>query len=127
MDSFVFYPLLGLSYVYEKIIILRPFIAIIGIPLALLGDTYVALVPSMGEMDSRFQRMVLCQTFPYTWKFIQFQNNKLNVKKDDVLIKIIREVSRSESLNKYLDGLRADVYSRSEIMSGKYGNFSFYD
>ena len=56
-------PLLGLSYVYERIIIIRPFVAIIGIPLAILGDTYVALLPSMGEMDSRYSKMICCQTF----------------------------------------------------------------
>ncbi|MBI3616962.1 MAG: hypothetical protein HY210_01935 [Candidatus Omnitrophica bacterium] len=81
-------PLLGLSYVYERIAILRPFISIIGIPLAALGDTYVALMPSMGEMDSRFTKLIICQTFPYTWKFLQFQNNKLNIGKNDVLTKM---------------------------------------
>jgi len=113
-------PLLGLSYVYERASIMRIFIAIIGIPLAVLGDTYVALLPSMGEMDSRFSKMVCCRTFPYTWRFMQFQNNKLNIGKDDVLIKILREVSTDKVLDKYLDGLRADVYSRSDYLNGKY-------
>ena len=44
--------------------IVIPFVAIIGIPLAILGDTYVALLPSMGEMDSRYSKMICCQTFP---------------------------------------------------------------
>ena len=113
-------PLLGLSYVYERIAILRPFISIIGIPLAVIGDTYVALIPSMGEMDSRYQKLILCQTFPYTWRFIQFQNNKLNIGKNDVLTKILREVSRAKPLDKYLDSLRADVNSRPDYMNGKY-------
>lgn len=112
--------LLGLSYVYERIAILRPFISIIGIPLVVIGDTYVALMPSMGEMDSRYQKLVLCQTFPYTWRFIQFQNNKLNIGKNDVLTKILREVSRAKPLDKYLDSLRADVYSRPDYINGKY-------
>lgn len=45
-------PLLGLSFVYERLAITRPFISIIGIPLAVIADTYVALLPSMGEMGS---------------------------------------------------------------------------
>lgn len=114
------YPLLGLSYVYERIAILRPFISIIGIPLALIGDTYIALMPSMGEMDSRYTKLILCQTFPYTWKFNQFQNNKLNIERNDILAKILREVSKAKPLNKYLDGLRAEVYSRSDYRSGRY-------
>ena len=115
-----FGPLLGLSYVYERVAITRPIIAIIGIPLAVLGDTYVALLPSMGEMDSRYEKMICCQTFPYTWRFIQFQNNKLNIGEDDVLTKILRGVSTNKVFDKYLDGLRADVYSRSDYLNGKY-------
>lgn len=113
-------PILGLSYIYEKVAILRPFISIIGIPLAVIGDTYVALMPSMGEMDGRYAKMVICQTFPYTWRFNQFQNNKLNIGKDDVLVKILREVSKAEPLGKYLDSLRAEVYERPDYLNGKY-------
>lgn len=113
-------PLLGLSYVYERVAILRPFISIIGIPLAVIGDAYVALMPSMGEMDSRFTKLIICQTFPYTWKFLQFQKGKLNIEKDDVLAKILKEVSRAKPLSKYLDSLRADVYSRPDYVNGKY-------
>ncbi len=110
-------PLLGLSYVYERVAIARAFISIIGIPLAVIGDTYVALLPSMGEMDSRYAKMIVCQTFPYTWRFNQFENNKLNIEENDVLTKILREVSRVKALDKYLDGLRADVYSREYYTS----------
>jgi hypothetical protein len=114
-------PLLGLSYVYERVVIIRPFISIIGIPLAVLGNTYVALLPSMGEMDSRYGKMIICQTFPYTWKFIQFQFNKINIGENDVLAKILREVSRVDPLlDKYLDTLRADVYSRPDYVNGKH-------
>ena len=113
-------PLFGLSYIYERIVILRPFISIIGIPFAVIGNTYIALMPSMGEMDSRYAKMVICQTFPYTWRFYQFENDKLNIGKNDVLAKILRKVSRAKSLDKYLDTLRADIYSRPDYMNGKY-------
>lgn len=114
------YPLLGLSYIYERVAILRPLISIIGIPLTVIGDTYVALIPSMGEIDSRYAKMIICQTFPYTWRFSQFQSNKLNIGKDDALTKILQEVSRAEPLNKYLDNLRANVISRKDYTDGKY-------
>jgi len=39
----------------------------LGIPLALIGDIYVSLIRSMGEMESRIVKMLYCQTFPYTW------------------------------------------------------------
>lgn len=113
-------PLLGLSYIYERVVILRPFIAIVGIPLAVIADTYVALMPSMGEMESRYDKLILCQTFPYTWKFLQFQKGKINIGKEDVLTKILQQVSTAKPLKNHLDGLRADVYSRPDYMNGKY-------
>jgi hypothetical protein len=44
----------------------------------------------------------------------------LDIEKNDILSKILKEVSRAKPLNKYLDNLRADVYSRPNYMSGKY-------
>jgi len=115
-----YYPLLGLSYIYEKISFLRPIIAVIGIPLAVIGDTYVALIPSMGEIESRYEKMILCQTFPYTWKFTQFQKNKLNIGKDDILSKILKKITKVKAISKYLDTLRIDVCSRSDYINGKH-------
>ena len=99
-------PLLGLSYVYERAPIARPFTAVIGIPLAVLGDTYVALLPSMGEMDSRYSKMVCCQTFPYTWRYFRYSNNKLDIDQDDILNRILREVSTSEPLSRFLERIK---------------------
>ncbi|KKT42646.1 MAG: hypothetical protein UW64_C0016G0008 [Microgenomates group bacterium GW2011_GWC1_44_37] len=115
-----FYPLLGLSYVYERIIILRPFISIIGIPLAVIGDIYVALMPSMGEMESRYEKLIICQTFPYTWKYLQLVEGKINIKNNDSLTKILREVSNAKPLKIYLDKLRVDVVSRPGSIKRNY-------
>lgn len=99
-------PLLGLSYVYEKVYMVRPFVAIIGIPLAVFGDTYVALLPSMGELDSRYSKMIICQTFPYSYSYFQYSNCKLNLPLERVLIFILGEVSKSEPLREYLAHIR---------------------
>jgi hypothetical protein len=96
-------PLLGLSYLFENVLILRPIVSIIGIPLAIIGDTYVALIPSMGETESRYSKMVLCQTFPFTFRYFQFSNNKLKLSSNDVLFKIFAEVSKSKPLGSYLE------------------------
>ncbi|RXG65189.1 hypothetical protein ES695_09030 [Candidatus Atribacteria bacterium 1244-E10-H5-B2] len=69
----------------------------------------MALLPSMGGMDNRYSKMICCQTFPYTWRFIQYQNNRINIGKNDVLTKILREVSTNKVFDKYLDDLRAKV------------------
>lgn len=96
-------PLLGLSYIYEKVFIVRPIIAIVGIPLAIIGDTYVALLPSMGEADSRFSKMIICQTFPYSYSYFQYSSHKLNLEPDNILNKIFVEVSKSKPLGEYLN------------------------
>lgn len=113
-------PLLGLSYVYERVSILRFVTSIIGIPIALIGDVYVSLMPSMGEWDSRFQKLIMCETFPYTWKFIQYQKGKINITKEDALTKILKEVSKDSVLDKYLDEMRVNVFARKENIDGKY-------
>lgn len=113
-------PLLGLSYIYERVAILRPFIAIVGIPLAVTGDAYVAIIPSMGELESRFEKMIICQTFPYTWRFTQLKKGKDVIEKNDVLTKILRGISKADPLGKYLDNLRADVVSRPYYLKKNY-------
>jgi chromosomal replication initiator protein len=113
-------PLLGLSYVYERVAITRPFIAIIGIPLAILGDTYIALLPLMGEMDSRYSKMICCQTFPYTWRYFQYNNCKLKINQDDILNKIFQEVSRAEPLRKYLDDLNQRIQQTNRLKNASY-------
>jgi hypothetical protein len=98
-------PLLGLSFVYERVYILRIISAIIGIPIAVLGDTYVALLPSMGEMESRYSKMILCQTFPYTFRYLQFSKGKFLLEKDDILFTIFVEVSKAKPLGNYLENI----------------------
>jgi hypothetical protein len=106
-------PLLGLSYVYERVVITRPFVAIVGIPLAILGDIYVALLPSMGELDSRYSKMIFCQTFPYTYRYFQFANHKLKIQSDDILYKIFKEVSKAKPLGNYLENIVLQNQSQS--------------
>jgi len=59
-------PLLGLSWLWGKTPLLRVPVAVLGIPLALLADTYACLMPSMGETKSRVEKILMCQTWPFT-------------------------------------------------------------
>lgn len=113
-------PLLGLSYIYERVTFLRPFISVLGIPLAVLGNAYVAMMPSMGEMEGRFEKLVICETFPFTWKYLQLINGKTNLTNNDTLTRVLREVSKAKPLSRYLDQLRADVISRPESLKSSY-------
>ena len=66
-------PLLGLSWVWGIAPFLRGPIAIVGIPWAFAGHIYAALMPSMGEQDSRVSKLLLAESWPYTldcWRMI---------------------------------------------------------
>jgi hypothetical protein len=95
-------PLIGVSYVWERVPFTRLFVSMLGIPLAVIGDIYVSLIPSMGEMDSRIVKMLYCQTFPYTWRFHQFHNRQLNIDSDDGLIIIFQRISKDIAIRQYL-------------------------
>ena len=101
-------PLIGLSYLYERVKLLRPFIVIIGIPIAVIGDTYVALIPSMGEMESRFSKMIICQSFPYSWRFVQFLYKGRKEYLDDNLTSVLISISEAKDLGKYIKSIMAE-------------------
>ena len=94
-------PLIGVSYVWERVLFTRLFMSMLGIPLAVAGDIYVSLIPSMGEMDSRIVKMLYCQTFPYTWRFHKLHSRQLNID-DNNLIKIFKRISKDKAIRKYL-------------------------
>ena len=65
-------PLIGVSYVWERVPFTRLFVSVLGIPLAVIADTYVSLVPSMGEMDSRIVKWYIVKHFLTHGDFINF-------------------------------------------------------
>jgi len=103
-------PLIALSYIYEKIYIARPIVSIVGIPLAVSGDIFTCLIPSMGEMESRYIKLIICQTFPYTHRFMQFYRNKLKIDNMDVLNTIFKEISKDIILGNFLESIKQKNY-----------------
>lgn len=69
------WPLIGLSWVWDKVPLLRIPAAIFGIPAAVLGDAYTAIVPSVGE-KSRVTRVLVCRTWPFSRQFLAFISSK---------------------------------------------------
>ena len=69
-------PLVALSYIYEKVYITRIFVAIVGLPIAVIGNIFCCLMPSMGEKNDRVTKMLLSNIFPFTWHC--FQYNRVN-------------------------------------------------
>lgn len=69
-------PLLGLSWLWRKLPFLRIPLAIIGIPIAILGSVYTAMMPSMGEIESRVIKLLLCETWPFSLECSAFLSGK---------------------------------------------------
>ena len=109
--TILFYlPLLGLSYIYENIKFLSPIATIIGIPIAVTGEVFVSLMPSMGENDSKMAKLLITNSFPYTYSISNFNNpTKLSylMKKDGHyrnLLEILHKEKTSNPLMKeYID------------------------
>ncbi len=61
-----YFPLLGITSLYEKVSFLRFLIGLVGLPFAILGYVYSCLTPSFGNFETRTKKFLLCESFPYT-------------------------------------------------------------
>jgi hypothetical protein len=73
--------LLATSWVWDRlellrvpplVAIVRAAVAVVGIPLALIAEIYVSLMPSMGDLEGRFEKLVTCWVWPFSldyWRF----------------------------------------------------------
>lgn len=96
-------PLLGLSWFCYKLPVFRNIIGILFLPWAVLADTFVALMPSMGELENRAAKLMLCNAWPFTWEFWQFWLGRLNLtlsKSPDAIAlrEVIERISRRDAL-----------------------------
>ncbi len=73
------FPMIGASWLTAKIGWLRTPIGLVGIPWAILANTFVALMPSMGELESRAAKLMLTESWPYSWECWRFQIGKLDL------------------------------------------------
>jgi len=102
------YPLLGLSWVWEKAPFLRVPIAVLGIPLAFIGNIYASLMPSMGELDSRVSKLLLSESWPYSldcWRMIRTKAMPESPGADDYRRIIIESSQKNPPYVQYLQNL----------------------
>ena len=66
-------PLLGMSWLWDRAPLLRLPVGVLGVPLAVLGGVYVSLVPSMGELDSRAVKLLVCWTWPFSLDYMRYR------------------------------------------------------
>ena len=101
-------PLLALSWLWSRVPLLRIPLGLFGIPLAVIGNIYVCLTPSMGEFESRFAKLALCQTFPYTldcWSFLGGRRDLEFEYPTDFDRVVTRLCRRDPTISQYFKGL----------------------
>jgi hypothetical protein len=93
-------PMVGASWVCTRIQALREPIGILGLPWAVVAHTYVCLMPSMGELESRAAKLMLTESWPYSWDFWQFQAGRLDIDsmQADHLREVLARTSRSDTV-----------------------------
>ena len=85
-------PMIALSWVCNKVPALRDVLGIIFIPWAVVAATFVALMPSMGELENRASKLMLCASWPFTWEFWRFLTRKLDLESADPATAALKEV-----------------------------------
>jgi len=108
--------LLGLSWFCNKLPLLRNVIGFLGIPFALVAEIFVCLMPSMGEVESRAVKMLLCESWPFTWEFWEFRSSRVAIESRDAshLQNIITRITRNDEIKqrviqRIIDGEQLDT------------------
>ncbi len=73
------FPMIGASWLSAKADWLRTPIGLVGIPWAIIANIFVALMPSMGELESRAAKLMLTESWPYSWECRMFQIGKADL------------------------------------------------
>lgn len=96
------FPLVGASWLCSRIEGLRNPIGLAGIPWAVVANTYASLMPSMGEVESRAAKLMLTESWPFSWEFWQFQTGRLDIASIDAghLSEVLERVSRRNPLKR---------------------------
>lgn len=91
-------PLIGLSWLCRKNEVIRNIVGFIGIPWAWVAHTYCCLVPSMGEFESRADKLMLAESWPFCWEYWQFGNGRLDIGSPEgqVLYRVLLRISRRD-------------------------------
>ena len=63
---------LGLSRLYRTAPWLSVPIGIVGIPFAVVGSTFIILIPSMGEIEQKWVKLSICDSFPFSADFSEY-------------------------------------------------------
>ncbi|NOS99613.1 MAG: hypothetical protein HOP29_03195 [Phycisphaerales bacterium] len=101
-------PLLGLSWLSGRFLGGRFVVGLLGLPWALLASTFICLMPSMGELESRCAKILLCATWPYSFEFWLFSTGRsgfMELRDGDFSEVLHRAIGRSPLAQTVVDRL----------------------
>lgn len=101
-------PLLALSWVWEKVPFLQIPIALIGIPIAFVGNIFASLMPSMGEVESRVSKLMLSDSWPYSldcWRMINSKTISKSPGSDNFIKLLLKSCEKNPPYTQYLASL----------------------
>ena len=64
--------LVGTSVLWEKIPLLRPVLALIGIPIAIVADMIIGLLPNP-DKENKLVKLAICDSWPFSQRAIRAQ------------------------------------------------------
>ena len=70
--------LLGTSWLCLKVPVLRPFLIVPSVLVGVIGVTFVAFIPDMGERFQKQLKGVFCDSWPYSWLIYQLSKDLYN-------------------------------------------------
>lgn len=94
------FPMIGVSWLCKGNEVFRNIIGFIGIPWVLIAHTYACLMPSMGEIESRADKLMLTEAWPFCWEYWQFGKGRLDLKTPEgqVFYRILLRISRKDAV-----------------------------
>jgi len=111
--AIVLFPLIGLSWLSLKMKFLTPVIVFIGLPLSCIAFLYANLMPSFGDSQSRFSKILLASVFPYNFQVFRLITKEQAPESYDEIVNI-RTILEIESKNSILKPY-IDVYVRPNL------------
>jgi hypothetical protein len=95
-------PLLALSWTWLRVPLLRIPVAVLSVPWAVLGSAYVALIPSMGDTRGRVQKLLICDSWPFTWEFVYWNSDRTRPLSDEAEQVLARAARRDPMMAVFL-------------------------
>ena len=88
-------PLIGLSFIYEKVYLLRIPVSILGILVATIGYEFTCFF-TYDDMNKRAERLLTCLIFPYSWHLREFTKCNFSIKFSNCYNSLIKYLNKKD-------------------------------